>query len=276
VQSLTGLTVRNYTVQDLIAAGGNGQVYKAYQPDVAREVAIKVILPEYAKRQDFIQRFDSEARLIARLEHPHIVPLFDYWHDGDGAFLIMRWIKGGSLRRLLKSQGALPLVQVRRILDQIGDALAVAHQAGVVHRDLKPDNILLDERGNAYLSDFGIAKDTHADASITQADDLVGTPAYLTPEQLRGEPVTPQADIYNLGIILYEMLSGEHPFAAASGMSVIHSHLSQPVPLLQPRRADLPSGVDEIIKRATEKETRLRYPNVEMLVEDFDNALNVA
>src|SRR4051794_32662096 len=104
---LTGLTVRNYIIQDLIGSGGNGQVYKAYQPDVAREVAVKVILPQYSNRPEFLQRFDSEARIIARLEHPHIVPLFEYWHDAAGAFLVMRWIKGGSLRRLLQEQGAL-------------------------------------------------------------------------------------------------------------------------------------------------------------------------
>ena len=159
MSDLSGRTIRGYELREQIGAGGYGAIYKAYQPAVEREVAIKVILPEHAGKPEFAQRFENEARLVAQLEHPYIIPLHDYWHDDDGAFLVMRWLRGGSLRDALKQDGAWSPEQTAHLLDQIAAALAVAHKAGIVHRDLKPDNILLDEHGNAFLTDFGIAKD---------------------------------------------------------------------------------------------------------------------
>src|SRR5581483_5415146 len=137
---------------------GYGAVFRAYQPVIERDVAIKIILPQYANYPDFIRRFESEAQMVARLEHPHIVPLYDYWRAPDGAYLVMRWLRGGSLHAALQA-GPLPGEALGRVLEQIGGALVAAHRRGIVHRDLKPANILLDEDGNAYLADFGIAKD---------------------------------------------------------------------------------------------------------------------
>ena len=156
-EDLTGRSVRGYALAERIGAGGMGAVYRAMQPVVEREVAIKIILPEYANQPDFIRRFEAEAQIVARLEHPHIVPLYDYWREPNVAFLVMRLLRGGSLRQLLE-KGAVPLDVVTRLLEQIGSALGVAHRAGVVHRDLKPANVMLDEDTNAYLADFGIAK----------------------------------------------------------------------------------------------------------------------
>ncbi len=149
--------IRGYELREKIGAGGFGAVYRAFQEVVGREVAIKIILPQYANHPDFIRRFEAEAQLVARLEHIHIVPLYDYWREPGGAYLIMRWLHGGSLRSVLQ-RGPLTPEHTSHLLDQIASALAAAHRRGVVHRDLKPDNVLLDEDGNAYLADFGIAK----------------------------------------------------------------------------------------------------------------------
>ena len=155
-------SIRGYQPFEMIGEGAYGAVYRAYQPVVDREVAVKIILPEYASRPDFIRRFESEAQLVAQLEHLHIVPLYDYWRDPEGAYLVMRLMKGGSLSDSLKSTGPWEPAAAARLVDQIASALDAAHQQGVVHRDLKPANILLDEDGNAYLSDFGIAKELSA------------------------------------------------------------------------------------------------------------------
>src|SRR5438067_6223568 len=155
MSDLTHQNIRGYEIRESLGAGGFGQVYRAYQAVVGREVAIKIILPQYANQPDFILRFEAEAQLVARLEHIHIVPLYDYWRDPGGAYLVMRWLHGGSLRAKLRG-GPLTPFEIARLLDQISSALAVAHRKGVIHRDLKPDNILLDEEGNAYLADFGI------------------------------------------------------------------------------------------------------------------------
>src|SRR5258708_33415996 len=153
LSDLTGRTIKGYDIRLKLGAGGFGAGYRAYQAIVERDVAIKVILPEYANRPDFIRRFETEAQLIARLEHLHIVPLHDYWREPDGAYLVMRWLQGGSLRSKIQNE-ALPLDTIAQVLDQIASALAAAHRRKIVHRDLKPDNILLDDERNAYLANF--------------------------------------------------------------------------------------------------------------------------
>lgn len=278
VQELSGRTIRDYIFGDLISEGGNGMVYLARQASVDREVAIKMILPEHANKPDFTERFTAEARTIAKLEHPHIVPLYDYWQDDDGAFLVMRYIKAGSLRNVLSNHGAVALSQVIRLIDQIADALDTAHQAGVIHRDIKPENILLDERGNAYLTDFGIAKQflrvaTDGERVITAPNTIVGTPAYLSPEQIMEVAVTPQTDIYALGVMLYEMLTGKHPFPDASLALVITHHLRDPLPSLLTLRPDLPPALDSVITKATEKEAANRYSSTLLFAETLHTHL---
>ena len=260
-----GRRVRDLELAENIGSGGFGAVYRAYQPSVDREVAVKVILPEFAEHPDFVARFEAEARTVAKLEHPHIVPLYDYWHDDDGAYLVMRFIKGGSLRDELENGGALPLEQVRGIFDQICDALQAAHEQGVIHRDLKPENILLDERGQAYLTDFGIAKDLTAE-SLTNTGGLMGSAAYIAPEQAKNAPVTPETDVYALGILLYELLTGEHPFPDQTLVQLVQSHLNDPLPRLD---GGLPGNIDEAIQRATAKEPQDRYPTVEAFNADL-------
>jgi CheY-like chemotaxis protein len=295
-QSLVGTFINGYQIGNIIGEGGVGTVYQAYQPSIGREVAIKVLRQKYVNNTEFIRRFQTEAELVARLEHPHIIPLYDYWHDANGVYIVMRWLRGGSLRDVLHQHGALNLSQSIHLMDQIAEALTVAHSVGIIHRDIKPDNILLDERGNAYLTDFGIAKnvlsgdidisqDQNLEALlkaqddffrqelagtlyITDAEQTAGTPAYLSPEQIRSEPLSMQSDIYNLGITLYEMLTGQQPFVGTMG-EIIVRQLLETLPSLRVRRPDLPAYVDEVIQKATAKNWQDRYADVLAFAEDF-------
>ncbi len=281
MDNLSGQTIKGYELQERIGQGGFGAVYRAYQTLVKREVAIKIILPQYANHPDFIRRFEAEAQLVARLEHLHIVPLYDYWRDPTGAFLVMRWLRGGSMQDALK-RGFWTPEEAGRLLDQIGAALAVAHRNGVIHRDLKPANILLDEERNAYLSDFGIAKNLGDGKVVGAADDLdtpgtvIGSPAYMSPEQIRSQPITPQTDVYGLGIVMYEVLTGQQPFADAQSSELILRHLNDPLPPLRDLRNELPTSLNRVIQKATAKDPEDRYPDTLTFAADFRRALGAA
>jgi WD40 repeat protein len=239
------------------------------QPLIEREVAVKIILPQYADHPNFIRRFEAEARLVARLEHPHIVPLYDYWREPGVAYLVMRLLRGGSLHALLKD-GPLPLETVAVLLEQIGAALHAAHRVGVVHRDLKPANVLLDEDGNGYLADFGIAKNLSDPdlEDLTQAGAMVGSPAYSSPEQIRSDPVRPQADIYCLGVLIYELLTGDKPFRGPTPVDYMMQHLNEALPPL-----DAHPALDPVIQRAMAKDPLDRYPDIPSLLADFRQAV---
>ena len=254
---LGGAVIREYEVLERIGVGGCGAVYRARQPKLNREVAIKVLLPELANEPAFIRQLEGEALLVARLEHPHIVPIYDFWRDDNGAYLVMRWLRGGSLRAAIE-RGPLSNQAVMRIMDQVCSALAAAHRVGVAHRDLKPDNVLLDEDGNAYLTDFGIAIHI-GDRENTDSDLLVGTMAYMSPEQVVGNAVTTRTDIYSLGLMAFELLTGEHPFAGKVGMELLTYQLERRLPSLLSGRADLPSGLDDVLARATAKNVAERH-----------------
>lgn len=269
-----GTVVRGYEILESLDVGAFGAVYRALQPGINREVAVKIIRPEYANHPDFIRRFELEAHLVARLEHPYIVPLYDYWRDPNGAYLVMRWLRGGNLRAMLAGV-PLELDRVRQFLSQIGAALAAAHRRGVVHRDLKPNNILLDEDGNYYLADFGIAKDLGTGHLLLQtvAGTIIGSPAYLSPEQIESQIITQQTDVYSLGVMLYEILTGELPFTSNTPVGFYFKHIHEPVPPLHEKRPDLPEALNSIIQRATAKSPMNRYPDVVSLVEDFGRAI---
>ena len=257
---LKGKALRGYRLLEPIGEGAFGVVYRATQPQIGREVAIKAIHPELANHPDFVRRFEREAQIVARLEHPHIVPLYDYWREPDGAFLVMRFLRGGSVEDLI-GEGPLSVERAATLLDQIAAALAAAHRQGVVHRDVKPGNVLLDEEGNAYLTDFGVALDAGS-PERTSGTMMRGTPAYLSPEQVRLESATPQSDVYALGVVLYEMLTGEHPFPEASLSALLDRHLREPLPSLRDTRPELPREVDQVIARATAKDADDRFADI--------------
>lgn len=275
MENFVGRIIKSYELQELIGEGGFGAVYRAHQQLIGREVAIKIILPHYANRPEFIRRFETEAQLVARLEHPHIVPLYDYWREPSGAYLVMRWLRGGSVQELLDREGPLSLSYISRIVNQICEALVVAHRQGVIHRDLKPENILLDSDGNAYLSDFGIAKDLTGEG-ITQNDAILGSPAYLSPEQIQGDVVTPQSDIYTMGIVLYELLTGERPFKDATPATLMYKHLSESIPDIREANPVMNEEVNAVLQKATAKSPADRYADAVELARAFRMAANSA
>jgi WD40 repeat protein/DNA-binding SARP family transcriptional activator len=267
--------LRGYRLLERLGEGAYGAVHRAFQPEVGREVAVKIIRPELANHPDFIRRFTVEAQLVARLEHPHIVPLYDYWREPDGAYLVMRYLRGGSLRTAL-TDGPLDPARAAQLAQQVAQALTVAHRQGVVHRDVKPANILFDEDGNAYLSDFGIAKDLATSAPSASDRSTSDLAYYLSPEEARGEPVTPRSDVYGLGMVLFESLAGRHPFADAPPDSLPELHARQPLPSVRSLREDLPPALDEVLGRATAKDPDDRFPDARAFAAGLRDALEAA
>ena len=215
----------------------------------------------------------SEAHTIARLEHPHITPLIDYWRDPDGAYLVMRYLRGGSIRNALQ-KGSYGIQAIEQTLAQITAALEFAHRNNVIHRDIKPENILLDEDGNAYLADFGIAKDLASNAqAFTDGNRVVGSLDYISPEQARSEPVTPRTDIYSLGVTLYEMLTGEHPFKDSSSIERLYKHINDPLPAIGSLPDVMSDAVNAVIQRATAKDPDKRFTDALELAAAFREAV---
>ncbi len=275
MDNLVGQILKSYSLSELIDMGGFGSVYRAHQAVVEREVAVKIIYPAFANRPAFIRRFETEAQLIASLEHPHIVPLYDYWRDPNGAYIVMRWLRGGHLRKRMEKP--LEVQDVLPLLQQVSSALAFAHRHGVVHRDLKPENILMDEEGNVYLADFGIAQIV---TSTDEDDEMMssGSPAYASPEQINNTQTTLATDIYSLGVILYELLAGEHPFPdldEKSGTELIALRQTHRLPSILKVQPELPAGVDDVIQKATALDPSERYRDVPEFINAFRSAISL-
>jgi serine/threonine protein kinase len=254
--SLIGQTLGQYQIIKPIGAGGMASVYKAYQAGLDRHVAVKVLPAQHALTPGFKERFIREARAVARLSHPNILPIYDVGLAGDLSYFVMKFVSGPTLRDLLGKPIDLPTVS--RYMDQLAGALDHAHQQGIVHRDIKPTNILMEDDW-LYLADFGLAKIVMGDQELTGTGAIVGTPTYLAPEQGEGKPVDHRADIYSLGVVLYEMVTGRTPFDADSPMGIIFKHIYEPIPSPRQYRPDLPDEVEQVIAKALAKDPADRY-----------------
>ena len=260
---------RGYVLREVIGAGAFGTVYRAFHAAVGREVAVKAIRREFADDPVFIRRFEAEAQLVASIEHPNIVPVFDFWREPGGAYLVFRLLRGGSAAQRLASRGPMEIGEVTAIVEDIGSALTAAHQAGVVHRDVKPANILFDEQQRAYLADFGIAMGLAADGSWAGggADVLpLGSPTFAAPEQLRAEPLTARSDVYAFGRTLYELITarardGDETSGASDGRM-----RGRAMPSVSEVRPDLPRELERILDKATALEPAERFSTVAELV----------
>jgi serine/threonine-protein kinase len=254
---------QHYDLEDEIGRGGMAVVYRARDRRLQRPVAIKVLPPELAYDPAIRARFTREAQTSAQLSHAHIVPIYDVGEREGIAYFVMAFIKGGSLATLLAREPRQPVEEVRRLLCEIADALEYAHVRGVIHRDIKPDNILLDsDSGRAMVVDFGIARAMEAGARLTVTGNAVGTPTYMSPEQAMGErEVDGRSDLYSLGVLAYQMLTGRVPFTAGNSMALLLKHVSEPPRPIAELRPDVPKNLQDVVERALLKEPDDRWPS---------------
>lgn len=267
---LVGQTLGQYRIIEQIGQGGMATVYKAYQPSLDRYVAVKVLPPYFAHEPGFAMRFTREAKAVAKLNHPNILPIYDFGQEGDLNYIVMKYVEAGTLKDIVGQPLAFDVAA--DIIRQIAGALDHAHQRGILHRDVKPSNVLLDEGRWVLLTDFGLAKMVEGSVALTASGVGVGTPAYMAPEQGQGEKVDARADIYSLGVVLYEMLTGQVPFQAETPMAVVIKHITDPLPLPRSINPELPEAMERVILKALAKNPDDRFASTR----DMAGALTTA
>jgi serine/threonine-protein kinase len=267
-----GIKIGQYIVKEKIGEGGMGAVYLAEQPAIHRSVVLKVLTTGLAGNREMLDRFQREVDIIAQLEHPHILPVYDFGvYEGD-PYIVMRYMGGGSLLDQLRSR-ALNRQALLAILDQVAEALDYAHARDIIHRDLKPGNILLDDARNAYLADFGLAKTMEGSRDLTKTGSVLGTPAYMSPEQARGESLDARSDVYSFAVMTFEALSGTLPFEGRSPMEYIRKHLSEPPRSIRTLARDLPPAVDSTLNRALSKDRQARPSKATVFIQELRASL---
>jgi serine/threonine protein kinase len=273
MENLIGKRLGSYQLVSQLGKGGMGVVYKAYDTKLARYVALKVLPPRYALDTVFVSRFWQEAKAAANLEHPHIIPIYNYGEYDGYHYIAMRLVRAGSLARLLHGQ-TLELEQIYHILNQVGSALDYAHSREIIHRDVKPDNILISRRSGCLLTDFGIAKLLESTAHLTQTGSSLGTPTYMSPEQFRGqEDIDGRSDIYSLGVVAYEMATGRPPFTGNTIQAIQLKHLNEAPPSPRKLNPSLPRAAEEILLKALAKERDKRYASASEMAQALQAVL---
>jgi eukaryotic-like serine/threonine-protein kinase len=257
-----------YEVEELAGKGGMSSVYRARDRVLGRRVALKILHEHFSTDDEYVERFRREARAIARLNHPNIVTVIDRGEEDGRQYIVFEYVEGENLKGLL-SHGALPVDQALRYGLQIAGALDFAHKRGLVHRDVKPQNVLLTEEGEPKVTDFGIARSVDVQ-SVTQSGTVLGTSDYIAPEQARGEQVDQRTDIYSLGVMLYELLTGEVPYSGDNFVAVAMQHLHDPVPSVLDRRRDVPVRLDLAVQRSMAKDPADRFDSMEELIDELD------
>jgi eukaryotic-like serine/threonine-protein kinase len=262
-----------YELQELIGRGGMSSVYKARDSLLERNVAVKILHQQYDADEEFVERFKREARSAARLQHPNIVTVIDRGEDDGRQYIVFEHIDGENLKEFIVRKGRLDVQEALEIALEIARALSFAHGHGLVHRDVKPQNVLLNGDGRAKVTDFGIARSLDVDSGMTQTGTVLGTSNYIAPEQANGQPVDAQSDVYSLGIVLYELLAGEVPFPGESFVVIAMKHLHEPPPSILDKRRDVPLRVADAIDRALEKDPARRFPTMAAFAAELEQAL---
>ena len=258
-----------YVLSGLLGDGGMGKVYLACDKVLDRDVALKVLREQYAEDEEFVERFEREAKAAASLNYPHIVSVYDRGRTEEGTYYIaMEHVPGGTLKDRILNEGPVEAAEAVRLATQVADALSVAHASGIVHRDVKPQNVLLTADGEAKVADFGIARAT-SDASLSKSGLMLGTAKYMSPEQVTGDPLGPESDLYSLGVVLYEMLTGEVPFEADSAVGVAMKHVTEVPRPPREKNPDLPAGLDAVAMKLLQKKPEDRYSGAAELVADL-------
>jgi eukaryotic-like serine/threonine-protein kinase len=261
-----------YRIEDKIGSGGMSTVYRAFDETLEREVAIKILHGHISDEEAALERFRREARTVAQLSHPHVVMVIDAGEDGGHPYIVFEFVRGETLKDRIKREGPLPVAEAVAYGIEIGRALQAAHERGLVHRDVKPQNVLLDDEGRAKVTDFGIALGLET-GQLTGAGKVIGTTDYVSPEQATGSEVSGQSDVYSLGIVLYEMLTGEVPFKGDSHVSVAMKHVREGLPDVQHRRPEVSAALASLLERATAKDCAARYASMADFVRDLEEVL---
>jgi eukaryotic-like serine/threonine-protein kinase len=273
VLSVVGEVVADrYELEELVGTGGMSSVFKARDRLLERPVALKILHDHYVTDADYVERFRREARAVAQLAHPNIVTVIDRGEQGGRQFIVFEYIDGENLKQVVTRQGALPVREAVDLALQIARALGYAHDRGIVHRDVKPQNVILNEDGRAKVTDFGIARSLDVDG-VTQTGTVLGTSDYIAPEQAQGQVVDEKTDVYSLGVVLYELLTGELPFRGEGFVAVALQHVNEPPPNVLDRRRDIPPRLALAIERAMAKRPEDRHASMDELVADLEDSL---
>ena len=273
MQSMTGRTLGNYQIMEELGRGGMAVVYRAYQASLNRYVAIKILPPQLGANREFVERFQREAQAAAGLRHPNIVVIHDVGQDEGIYYIVMELLEGRTLKQLIEQEGRLPPERAARIVEQVADALDYAHQRGFIHRDVKPSNIFVSPQDRVTLTDFGIAKAASAARQLTREGMLMGTPAYMSPEQASGAKVDYRTDLYALGVVLYQMLVGRTPFRGATPHATLHSVIYDPPPPLRKLDPRIPPAVEGVVLKAMAKRPEQRYQSGAEMAQALKKAL---
>src|SRR4051794_14637459 len=268
------LLCNRFRLEEKIGSGGMSTVYRAFDETLERSVAIKVLHADMSQDPSQLERFRREARAAARLSHPDVVTVIDAGEDDGQPFIVFEYVEGETLKERIRRLGRLPVAEAIAYSIEIGRALMAAHAERIVHRDVKPQNVLIDPEGRAKVTDFGIARSLELDG-LTAAGRVLGTTDYVAPEQAIGEGATEQSDIYSLGVCLWEMLTGDVPFKGDNQVAVAMQHVRDPIPDVNRFRPEVSAVLASIIDRATRKELKNRYPTVEEMVHDLEQALAI-
>jgi serine/threonine-protein kinase len=262
-----------YELEELVGTGGMSSVYRARDQLLERHVALKVLHSHYADDAEYVERFRREARAVAKLSHPHIVTVIDRGEDGGQQYIVFEYVDGENLKQLVERTGPLPTRQAIELTLEIADALAFAHAHGLVHRDVKPQNVLITPDGDAKVTDFGIARSLDVEHGVTQTGTVLGTSNYLSPEQASGHTTTPATDVYSLGVVLYELLTAEVPFPGENFVAVAMKHLNDVPPNIHERRPDVPLRLGAVIERALEKDPADRFGSMDQFASELRQCL---
>ncbi len=256
------LIAGRYELEELVGTGGMSSVYRAHDRQLERNVALKVLHERLGADDEHVSRFRHEARAVAQLSHPNVVTVIDRFEEGGRQYIVFEYVDGENLKQLCERTGPLPVRRALEIAVAVADGLAYAHEHGVVHRDVKPQNVLLSRDGEIKVTDFGIARSLDAESGLTLTGTVLGTSSYLSPEQASGLRVTPAADVYSLGVVLYELLAGEVPFPGGNQVVVALKHVNEPPPSLLERRPDVPARLAAAVAQALQKDPERRFASM--------------
>jgi serine/threonine-protein kinase len=256
------LIADRYELEELVGTGGMSSVFRARDRQLERRVAIKILHEHYADDPEYLERFRREARAVARLSHPNIVTVIDRGDDGGRQYIVFEHVEGENLKELVLRSGRLPVRRALELVLAVADGLAFAHAQGLVHRDVKPQNVLLSREGDVKVTDFGIARSLHVEHGVTQTGTVLGTGEYLAPEQASGKPVSPATDVYSLGVVLWELLAGDVPFVGENFVAVALRHVNEPPPHVRERRPDVSPRLDAAVERALAKDPARRFSSM--------------